>query len=380
MPRKLPILSSLRRNVVTAALLGALVLGAMPAFGQAIKTPPSASVEAGAGTRRDDGLQLTRKDMAEFVVGNMLFVLLHEMAHVHVTEMGLPVLGREEDAADAFATVALIKMGSQFSQGVLVQAAKGWFLSAERDERQGNRLAFYDEHGLDRQRAYHIVCLMVGSDPEKFGELADLVKMPEERQETCQGDYSNASYSWELVLKSHRRAPDQPKMTIKTVYGEDGSARDINGRTFRALRLLESVAERAAEEFVWRKPFSLELQSCGKPGAQWDLISHRLIVCYEMAEEFVQLYLGQTLEPQPVPLAANELIARNIKTQGSSKAAPAEDAKVASGRTTELDAKIASVARLELLADAMAAQTVEFFAPPAGLAPAELPAVHVAHE
>ena len=109
-------------------------------------------------------------------------------------------------------------------------------------------------------------------------------------------------------------------------------------------------------------------------------MSHRLIVCYEMAEEFVQLYLGQTLEPQPVPLAANEPIARNIKTQGSSKAAPAEDAKVASGRTTELDAKIASVARLELLADAMAAQTVEFFAPPAGLAPAELPAVHVAHE
>ena len=36
-------------------------------------------------------------------------------------------------------------MGSEFSHGVLVQAAKGWFLNAERDERQGNRLAFYDD-------------------------------------------------------------------------------------------------------------------------------------------------------------------------------------------------------------------------------------------
>jgi hypothetical protein len=37
--------------------------------------------------------------LVEFVSGNMLFVLLHEMAHVSITQMGLPVLGRIEDAA-----------------------------------------------------------------------------------------------------------------------------------------------------------------------------------------------------------------------------------------------------------------------------------------
>jgi hypothetical protein len=37
----------------------------------------------------------------------MLFVLLHETAHALVSEMGLPVLGREEDAADAYATVTM---------------------------------------------------------------------------------------------------------------------------------------------------------------------------------------------------------------------------------------------------------------------------------
>jgi hypothetical protein len=30
--------------------------------------------------------------LVEFVSGNMLFVLLHEMAHVSITQMGLPVL------------------------------------------------------------------------------------------------------------------------------------------------------------------------------------------------------------------------------------------------------------------------------------------------
>src|SRR5262245_54768503 len=106
-------LSGLARKLAGAALMGALVLGAGPACGQALRTPYVQRIETGADTRLDRGLQQARQNLTEFVVGNMLFVLMHEMAHVHVTEMGLPVLGREEDAADMFATLALLKMGSE---------------------------------------------------------------------------------------------------------------------------------------------------------------------------------------------------------------------------------------------------------------------------
>ena len=41
-----------------------------------------------------------RQELVEFVVGNMLFVLLHEIGHAAITQMDLPVLGRPEDAAD----------------------------------------------------------------------------------------------------------------------------------------------------------------------------------------------------------------------------------------------------------------------------------------
>jgi putative metallopeptidase DUF4344 len=40
-----------------------------------------------------------RQQFAAFVLGNVTFVLLHEMAHALVHELNLPVLGREEDAA-----------------------------------------------------------------------------------------------------------------------------------------------------------------------------------------------------------------------------------------------------------------------------------------
>src|ERR1700726_4501336 len=60
-----------------------------------------------------------RQQIAEFVSGNMLFVLLHELAHTAISELDLPVLGKEEDAADSFASLTLIHIKSEFSGRVL---------------------------------------------------------------------------------------------------------------------------------------------------------------------------------------------------------------------------------------------------------------------
>jgi hypothetical protein len=241
-----------------------------------------------------------RKDLVEFVTGNMLFALLHEMGHMHIQEMGLPVLGREEDAADAYAIVALLKVGSEVSHNVLIQAAKGWFLDDARNQKEGVGLAFYDEHGLDKQRAYQIVCLMVGSDPDEFSDLADQVKMPEDRQGTCQGDYSNASWSWGIVLKPHLRAPDQPKQKVAVTYGP-ASEYAVIAQALRTIGMMEMLANYAAERFVWRRPLGFDVKSCGQPDLHWDLQSQKILVCYEMAQDFAQLYRGYGLNYAMVP-------------------------------------------------------------------------------
>jgi hypothetical protein len=206
--------------------------------------------------------------------------------------MGLPVLGRMEDAADTYATLRLIRSGSNFSRRVLTDAAEGWFMADRRDHKAGDRVAYYDDHGLNQQRAYQIVCLMVGSDDQKFKDLAKETKLPEERQDSCAGDYNNARYSWDLVLKPHRRAPDQPKTEIDVVYGPAEGRAERAKQVNRSIRLLETVAEHATDEFAWPAPFTLEMQSCGYPNARWDLSVHKLIVCYELAMDFADLYRG----------------------------------------------------------------------------------------
>jgi hypothetical protein len=235
-----------------------------------------------------------RVDLVEFVTGNMLFALLHEMGHAHIQEMGLPVIGREEDGADSYAITALLKVGGNVSKNALIAATTGWFLDSERNQKEGTAVPYYDAHSVDKQRAYQIVCLMVGSDPDTFSDLADKVKLPQDRQGTCAGDYSNASWSWELVLKPHLRAADHPKQKITVVYGSPGGYPDL-ADAMRATGMIEMVADYAASRFVWRRPITFNVQSCGQPDLHWELSTQRILVCYEMAADFGQLYRGYGL-------------------------------------------------------------------------------------
>jgi hypothetical protein len=248
-----------------------------------------------AGRPRLKGLsQAQREKHVEFVVGNLLFVLGHETGHAVIREMGVPVIGREEDAADFFSTLMALMCEEGFGDRVLANAALGWFLSDRRD-RRGRRghdaeANYYGEHGMDLQRAYTVVCLMVGSNPGKFARVANAAKLPPERQMTCEDDYLNAKWSWDQVLQSHLRRPDQAKTTVNVVYGPGNGKYDTHAAIARQMKLLEIVAESLSERFAWRAPISLEMQTCGESNARFEFRTRKVVVCYELADEFSHLH------------------------------------------------------------------------------------------
>ena len=227
-----------------------------------------------------------KRKLVEFVSGNLLFVLGHESGHMLISELGIPVIGREEDGADAFSTVMALKIGDAYADRVLVNAATGWFYSDRRSRQDRVKMVCYDEHGIDLQRAYNFVCLMVGSNPERFSGLAGEVRIPEERQGTCQSDYSNAPWSWNKVLEPHRRKPKQPKTEIKAVYGPAEKDLAVFRQAASQMKLLETVAGLLADQYVLRSP----LHSSCRPAASRDMTAKAVIVRYEIVQEFAQLY------------------------------------------------------------------------------------------
>jgi hypothetical protein len=258
----------------------------------------------------------------EFVTGNTLFVLAHEAAHALINELGIPVLGREEDAADAFASLVAIRMGNAFADRVVVNAAKGWFLSDQRDKKDGVPTVYYDEHGMDLQRAYYIVCLLVGGQPDKFKALADEVQIPEERQRTCRDDYNNASWSWEQALKAHMRTPDQPKTPIEVTYGPATGQLAMFAEIGRKLKILEAVAAWLSNDIVWRRPIALEMQTCEDSGARFEIKAGKIVVCYEIVSEFAALYRkygNAPLVPGSIKMSKNKKMIIVSAKQNSKK-------------------------------------------------------------
>jgi hypothetical protein len=309
----------------TCAAISLLLAGCGAAFGQ--QAPPQTFHERvedlaralQSNPRLKNLSEQQRLDRLEFVMGNTLFAVLHEMGHVAIDEMKLPVLGREEDEADAFATLRLLRIGSDFSQHVLSEASKNWFLNARRDQETGEQPVYYGEHSLGEQRAFQVVCLMVGSDPTKFKSLADEAHMPPERQETCRKDYGKISRSWDAVLDPHRRRSDQPETRIFVVYSDAPENLAGFARGFRAVRILEAVAQRSAADFAWPAPFTMEMRSCGRVDAAWSEENRTLRICYELAFDFAQLYEAYVASAAAPPAAAPAAASSNQKRTGSSR-------------------------------------------------------------
>jgi len=249
------------------------------------------------------------RDKADFVIGNMVFVGFHEMGHVLADQFHLPTLGRAEDAADSFATIALLDAGSEFSVNLLVQAARGLFLSDRRDRKQGEELDFSDAHGLDRQRAFQIICLMVGSDKEQFKELADWVRMTQDRRRSCAADYEDAKYAWHSLLESHRHADGQPIATIEIAYETGQGNLERYARSFQSLGLLEALSDYASSRYALPRPIKMVMSSCGETNAAWVSSTNTETLCYELADDFFDLYEGYTTNGK---VQDNGLVSKNV--------------------------------------------------------------------
>jgi len=137
----------------------------------------------------------TEDEASEAAAGAWLAVALHEAGHALVDVLELPVTGREEDAVDQLAAWMLIEADDVDS---VLGAAASYYTEDEADDSD-----FADEHSLNRQRYFNLVCWAYGSDPENSRELIDTWELPEARAEGCEAEFAQLDRSWSRLLRDH---------------------------------------------------------------------------------------------------------------------------------------------------------------------------------
>jgi hypothetical protein len=149
----------------------------------------------------EDGLTPT-----DALVGQALFAVAHEFGHLAFDVYKIPVLGREEDAADNFATFLMLHFRPDGRR--LIMGAAWSYHTFIKDYRLNPKAtlplaAFSSDHGQPEERFYNMMCIAYGSDAKLYASLIEKGYLPQSRARSCKKEFNVLQFGLNREILPH---------------------------------------------------------------------------------------------------------------------------------------------------------------------------------
>ena len=217
---------------------------------------------------------------AAFVRDNLVATFYHEVGHALIDTLELPVLGREEDAADTLSVLLIDRLWQEDAAEDLIRSvADAYLLFDAQSTANDEPLPYWDTHSLDLQRYYNTVCLFYGADPDAREDLADALDLPAERRESCQEEYQLAADSWGAMLDGRPPQDHNPAFRLIEPAGQN----DLTELIATEVGILNG-------EYGLPVRIDVTVETCGEANAFYDLRARRVVMCVEYADDLTSLY------------------------------------------------------------------------------------------
>lgn len=233
------------------------------------------------------------EDRDFFVDSAMVFTLYHEVGHALIDRLGIPILGREEDAADNLATLLISEWRDREEREAMIFAAADSFgVADEYAAETGEEMLFWGEHSVDLQRFFGIACVYYGSNPENLEEFADEADLPDERRDLCIEEHHDLKRSWWTYLNPMEREQGTDYQgTLRIDWGEAEGEDSLAGRAaLQRSGLLATATKTFNERFRLPGDLTVFLIECEEPGAFYESETSAITLCYELAADFAGLF------------------------------------------------------------------------------------------
>jgi hypothetical protein len=160
--------------------------------------------------------------------GQLLFAGMHEFGHAAFDIFQVPVFGRQEDAADQFATYIMLQFGGEKTHRLIKGAAYSYngFIKDLKEKPQVTvpLAAFSSDHGAPEQRFYNLVCTAYGWDPQIFSGVIEKGYLPEHRGKVCKYEYGNLRFAFRRMITPHVDL-EKAREVIDKSFLPEGNAR-----------------------------------------------------------------------------------------------------------------------------------------------------------
>jgi Putative metallopeptidase len=147
---------------------------------------------------------ITRSDA---VIGSTVSFTLHEIGLALFDILEVPVLGKEEDAADQIAAFVMLQFGKDVARTTINGAAFAWATMASEE----GKPSFSDVQSTPQQRLYTFSCIAYGSDPSTFQDYIEKGLLPKARAPNCKTEYEQVKLAFGKTILPHVD-PDMMKL------------------------------------------------------------------------------------------------------------------------------------------------------------------------
>ena len=219
-------------------------------------------------------------EAARFVGSTFISTFYHEYGHALVDVLDLPVLGREEDAADSLSNILLHYLHEgEAGEDIVWDNALAWALLEAYEAEEGLEWDFAGVHSLTPQRYEQFLCEMVGAAPDDRTELAELYEMDADRVAQCADLFANVDYSWGRLLEGTEPGPRSRGLRLVDT--------DPNTDLAGILQFEIDLLNQEIGLPVW---VDVMVAECGEFNAFYDPQARRIIMCQEWAQGMQDLW------------------------------------------------------------------------------------------
>lgn len=140
---------------------------------------------------------------ADTVIGPALDVFLHETGHAVFDMLQIPVLGRQEDAADQFSAYLMLRLSKEEARRMILGSAYQYKIQMPGPQVTVPIDVFSGDHSLPAQRAFNNLCIAYGADKKLFFDVVEKDFLPKDRADVCERDYADLNFAMTKLISPH---------------------------------------------------------------------------------------------------------------------------------------------------------------------------------